>query len=89
MSFTNTAFALRRYHETERDRLAVLDAVETDGDVWKFELMQLRAVRAVQRAFYEDTKDFNSLDHCMLASIEFMNMLVQKEMNDVNKSTSD
>ena len=59
--FSRTRAALAEFDADEPQRLLAREC----GNVEVCVDMDLRAEQAVQTAFYEDTKDINSLDDCL------------------------
>ena len=74
----NTRRALAIYDATWKDRQKLWDAVETDADVAKADAADKEALDNVRRAFYEDTKDRNSLGNCMIATLSYLRELESK-----------
>ena len=68
-SLVHTRAALKTYNETRKERDDYLDAAETDGEVYKWNLMEKAALDKVREAFFEDTKDRNSKDNCMILDL--------------------
>lgn len=76
--FANTAKALRVYDR----RMAVLakrmDAAENDADVFDVVEAEKVALAILQKAFYADTSDCNSWEHCQIVTASHLRELVQK-----------
>jgi hypothetical protein len=75
LDLTNTAQALAEYDKTYSARLRMLDEALTDAAVNAWGVAVKEAVDKVRRAFYEDTKDRNSLCGCMATSISYLRVL--------------
>lgn len=75
--FPNTAKALKRYDAAKVDRDRTFDQADTDEKVADAIKADLDAEHRVQDAFWEDTKDINSQDHCRVAAISFLRALVK------------
>jgi uncharacterized protein YecA (UPF0149 family) len=69
LNLVHTRAALKKYHETLPERETYLDNAETDGEVYKWNLMEKAALDEVREAFHEDTKDRNSKDNCMILDL--------------------
>jgi len=76
--FTHTRKALELYETGERKRDRMLDHLETNEDVLKWEQACLKAVRDVQVAFLKDSHHVNSWNHCKYASISWLKSLVTR-----------
>lgn len=77
-TFHNTRAALAEYDRTEPERDALWEKIETETDVWFAEGERERALMLVQKAYYNDTHEFNSYENCMLADLEFMRHVATK-----------
>jgi len=78
ITFENTRQALAEFDATQAARDKAWTTVETAMDVLAAETTDRVALRKVQEAFYKDTMDINSLDHCYLADIGFMRYVSRK-----------
>jgi hypothetical protein len=76
LTLDNTKVALARYDAGQPARDAYLDAAQTDGEVYRWMLDQKIAADEVREAFFEDTKDRNSHDNCMIVEIAWLRELV-------------
>ena len=56
-----------------RDKM--LDDPQTDAEVVAWDDAEQNALRAVRLAFYEDSKDRNHRDNCMLADLRWLRQL--------------
>ena len=72
MKLPNTKAALKEYGATQPKRDRLVENVKTDIDVEHWEQEEEDALNKVRQAFYEDTKDRNSLDNCMLLSLKIL-----------------
>jgi hypothetical protein len=70
--FPNSKKALKEYDKMLPTFNAMADAVQTDADVYGLMIKEKVAVDKVREAYYQDTKDFNCRDNCMLCSIAFI-----------------
>jgi len=76
-TFDKTRAAIKVFDESEPQRIDMF-ALAYDGIAVKaWVKAELDAIDAVRRAFFEDTKDINSLERCMIADIEYMRMCVE------------
>jgi hypothetical protein len=75
--FANSRMALAVYDSTQARRDAALDSARTAAEMAAWTCNEAEALRAVRLAFYEDTKEFNSLAHCMMARLSFIRDCVQ------------
>lgn len=75
--FNHTRQAIAEYDRTAQERQQVWDSIQTSEDVDIAERIDEAALRAVQDAFYEDTKDINTLSHCRRVDIGFMRRLAE------------
>ena len=74
---SNTAEALERYDAQQTAIFEKWENAETDEDVDEAERFEKKCVDEVRRAYFEDTKDRNSLDNCMLLSVGWARQLVK------------
>lgn len=74
--FPNTKKALELYDAGEPARELAWARVQTDAAVAECLRNDTRAVKAVQFAFYQDTRHFNSLDTCQVVPISDIRRLV-------------
>lgn len=76
--FPHTRKALREYDASEYKRKRMVDRIETEADVREWQAVCDAAVLEVQKAFYEDTKPINSMNHCKYATISWLRELTTK-----------
>lgn len=70
--------ALAEYDRTKPDRDALFEQIDSNEDVEAWEAEELAALRKVQEAFYEVTRDRNSRETCMCVGLGFMRSLAEK-----------
>jgi protein-disulfide isomerase-like protein with CxxC motif len=75
--FKRTREALAVYDTSAAERQARWDRVNTTDHVEEAEHQDRLALEAVQEAFYQDTRNVNSREHCALADIAFMRRCVE------------
>ena len=66
--WTKVHGALLKYFSTRGQRDAMLDRVETDEDFDAYEAADNAALLVAQKALYEVTGAYNSLDKCMMVN---------------------
>lgn len=71
-TFNNTRAALIKFQETMTQRAEAWNRIDTPLALTQCAEADRDALRAMQNAFYEDTKHLNARDHCALADIGFM-----------------
>lgn len=76
--FTNTIQALAEYDAGAEERAKMWAQVESKEGVLHAEAVDQEAAGKVQKAFYEDTSDFNRLDSCMSTSVQALRETVEK-----------
>lgn len=76
-TFKRTKAALALYDAGEPARDAQLDRAEHEGEVYRWISDQKIAVDQVREAFFQDTKDRNSHDNCMIVDIAWLRELTQ------------
>jgi len=76
LKLPHTRKALAEYDRTQHVRDWLCDRVSTDQDVKDWQAACNAAIAEVQEAFYQDTKDRNSRDHCKYADITWMRSLL-------------
>ena len=74
-SFPKTAAALVVYDKGAQEREALFEYATTDGEVYYAALVERKAQDRVRVEFHSDTKDLNSIDHCMVASMHWLRQL--------------
>jgi len=77
--FTHTLAAMRVYESTLPERNAAWDKVETNEDVDELYRCDMEAVDKVRDAYYEDTKAFNSREHCSRIAYSDMKRVALKQ----------
>lgn len=77
-TFDNTREALVAFDAGRMARAMAWETVNTVDDVVKAEEADRLALRAVQDAFHEDTKEFNSHESCRRADLDFMRRMTSK-----------
>jgi len=77
LKLTKTRAALELFDRGEPLRDAQLDKAETDDDVSQWSETQKLASNQVREAFFQDTKDRNCRDNCMLVSLSWLRELTQ------------
>jgi hypothetical protein len=68
-SLVRTRKALEEYDASQMHRDSLLENIETDEDVKKWNQVEKESLDRVRVAFYEDTKDRNSKSNCMLLDL--------------------
>jgi hypothetical protein len=88
--FTNTIKALAEYDAGAEERAKMWARVESKKGVLHAEAVDQEAASKVQKAFYEDTSDFNRLDSCMSTSVQTLRWVVQgvRSFNEVITESS-
>ena len=79
ISFPHTEAALKQYDEGDEPACEAMFATAmTIGELEKWNNTWNAAYRHVQLAFFEDTKEFNSLSACMVTDLNHLRQLVKK-----------
>ena len=73
--------ALTEYDRTAPERAAAWDAIESQADIEAAQATDKVALLPVQDAFYELTKDRNSLADCRCCDIKFMRSVAKLATN--------
>ena len=81
LSVENTKAALLELEKAENAFNKGVDSLETNQGLDILSLLHTveEAENDVRRGFYEDSKDRNSLDNCMLVNIGWLREMVAKE----------
>ena len=66
--FTATKKALKAYDHTRQQRLDAWSKCKTNDDVKRAQEIDKEANEKVGRALYEDTREFNKLENCLLVN---------------------
>lgn len=75
--FENTAAALVVYDASAKQRDLAWKHATWAGEIMDAAAADDAALLLVQAAFYEDTKAFNTKDHCMLVDLQFMRRMAK------------
>jgi hypothetical protein len=78
LSVENTKAALLELEKAEKAFSKGVDTLETNLDILSLLHTVEEAEKDVRRSFYEDSKDRNTLDNCMLVSIDWLREMVAK-----------
>jgi len=80
LSVENTKAALLELEKAEKAFSKGVDTLETNQGLDILSLLHTveEAEKDVRRSFYEDSKDRNTLDNCMLVSIDWLREMVAK-----------
>lgn len=70
--WTRTRAALAEYDRGQAGRDAQLEAVATEDDEQSWQDAVEAARDLVRLAFWEDTKDLNSQENCLITGIDFI-----------------
>lgn len=76
--FPHTKKALEEYDAGLATRLKFYDLTSNNEEFWIVWYGEQAAIRAVQDAFYEDTKDVNSLEKCRSTTLDYLRPLVSR-----------
>jgi uncharacterized protein YjiS (DUF1127 family) len=82
LTLVHTKAALAEYDRTAPERDAMLAAAMDDKGVTRWEVAEHAARRKVKEAFYKDTSDRNSLDHCMVVGLFWLRDQVARHAGD-------
>ena len=77
-TFKHTKKALEAYDAGAAARKRAWDSVDDPGDVAAAQKLEEFHLRQVQQAFFQDTKGTNSLDRCLIATIDYMRNCVER-----------
>ena len=82
--FTHTRAALAKYEMGAALRQAFWEVAEfeSSADVHRLEAADKAALDEVRAAFYQDTKDVNSVGDCMLVDIGFMRKCAERAIKE-------
>lgn len=83
-----TVKALKVYDEGKRARSKQWSAAHSDEAVLAALNTEAEALLKVRLAFYEDTKDRNQLNHCLIVDLPFLRGLCEKYANPNAKRTA-
>jgi hypothetical protein len=79
VAFENSRVALAEFDRGAPARDLLLDEASIYLDVKAWELIEKQATDAVRLAFYQDTREINSLSTCMIVDIAFIRRCVESE----------
>ena len=82
LTLTATRAAMDRYDAGEAERDAMIRAAKSHEDVHAWRKAEAEALESVQQAFFEDTSDRNSRDHCRFADIKWIRGLLAEHAPD-------
>lgn len=71
-SFKNTILELKHYKQRQKVIDAEFDLVKSDKDVANVKDMQEKSDLSLRKAFYKDTKSFNSWENVSIVDIKFI-----------------
>jgi hypothetical protein len=74
--FKHTRKALKRYNSLQASRDMFVTNTKTNADVDQWYKMCADDVDEVREAFFMDTADINSWEHCAIVSIEYIQTLL-------------
>lgn len=88
MEFKNTKTALLELDKVEKNFDKACDNLKSNSDLSSLLNKVNEAENDVRRAFYEDSKDRNSLDNCMLVNILWLRERVRdrEKLERINKT---
>ena len=72
LDLTRTRAALAQFDAGKPARDKMLDDAQTDAEVVAWDDAEQSALRVVRLAFYDDSKDRNRRDNCMLAGLRWL-----------------
>lgn len=84
-NLSHTRKALKRYFSPLQvsQRQELMDAIQDDITMQHWENAEKEALRKVQMAFFEDTKEINSLDNCLLMDVHTLRKWCEKCENKI------
>ena len=77
-TFDNTRKAFIKFDKSAAKRKKLWDSVNSNADVEAAQKADHDALALVQEAFYEDTSDINSHDHCTRVDESFMRRMANR-----------
>lgn len=76
MKYPNTKKALEIYDLESLDNEVLFNKIEDDHNFNLWDEAWTKSLNKVRLAFYEDTKEYNSLNNCMCVGIEWLRALI-------------
>ena len=83
LSVENTKAALLELEKAEKAFSKGVDSLETNQGILSLLHTVEEAEKDVRRSFYEDSKDRNTLDNCMLVAIDWLREMVAKHEREL------